>query len=346
MTFLDEIQQQPNALQTVTDAYFGSRQRQKEVAHILRSTSAQRFIFTGMGSSLFASHIAVHYLQLHGIAAWVIEANELRHFYQPLLDKETILVAVSQSGESEEVVQLCAEVQQRVAALIVLSNQPGSRLARFGNTQLWLEAGEEKMTASKTYTNTIAVLLFLASIILHDEQDVFANLHVQLTRSVEVMRQTITEFASLRERLVQELDPRPFLPVIGSGASYATTLQAECIIEETCKSFSAHYTTGQYIHGPIELIDERFAAIVLDFNTQTRDEVDRLMKSIGAFGGKVLWITNRRPDPQSKSIPLHISYPDDEITSPLIEIIPIELLVDALGRARNLQPGVLTRVVK
>src|SRR5713226_3119124 len=99
---LEEIYEQPDALHRVVSAAPAWLLELTQWAQELKQQRIRRVVFTGMGSSFYATYPAVIYLIQHGIDAQAVEASELYYDYRPLLDKDTLLVAISQSGRSVE----------------------------------------------------------------------------------------------------------------------------------------------------------------------------------------------------------------------------------------------------
>src|SRR5260370_15127688 len=99
---IDEIYEQPEALHRLLDAVPIMLSDLAQWAQKLKQQQIRRVMFTGMGSSFYATYPAAIYLLQHGIDAQAVEASELYHDYRPLLDKNTLLIAISQSGRSVE----------------------------------------------------------------------------------------------------------------------------------------------------------------------------------------------------------------------------------------------------
>lgn len=115
--FLTEINEQPQALKK-TVAWTGSKQGTEAMQHIRAAWMSGKYdkvVFTGMGSSFFLSHAAALLLSGAAIPAFAVNAGEMLHFQRPLLTDKTLLVAISQSGESYEVVELLKEMSGQPA---------------------------------------------------------------------------------------------------------------------------------------------------------------------------------------------------------------------------------------
>ena len=346
MGFIDEIRQRPGALRAFTDRYFsGSSIESEQLKTLLREKRVNQIFFTGMGSSLFASYIPCSFLRRKGIRAFAFEANELLSYDKSIIDDNTLVIAVSQSGESDEVIELCRELENH-DNLIVVTNSVTSRLYTYGKIKFDLFAGEERHTASKTYTNTIAVLIHIAYIVSGADEYELNILKQHFINCIETAGEIVSDGSGRAGEIYSFIGGCSYIAVIGSGASYSTASHAELVFEEAAKVRSSRYTTGQFVHGPIELINSYYGSVLLDLDPVINKHTDRIIKDICGYGGKVLLITNRDITFKHSNLFVFSIKHSDPITSPILEIIPIELLVIEIGLRKNLQPGVLNRVRK
>ena len=106
------------------------------------------------------------------------------------------------------------------------------------------------------------------------------------------------------------------------------------------------YTAGQFIHGPVEVIDNEFGCVIFDFDPAVRDETNHVISLTERYGGKTLIFTNRKDlEGSGQRMVLQMNC-DNTFLSPLLEIIPIELWVKFSGEKNGYTPGVLHRVHK
>ena len=341
MSFYAEMMEQPAAVRRLLDA-FQTPEYQRQIGNLremMNERPGARYIFAGMGSSLYASYIACSILRRKGIQAYALEALELTRFDMPVLDDKTILFAVSQSGNSMETVKLC-RANQDFPALAIITNLETSNLYQFGRARFLLDAGIEKHSATKSYTNTVLAILYIAYTIAGMDAEAMLLEVSALTVVMEGLLSTPA--ASMADFWKGSL----YTALIGSGVSYCTASHAALIFMEAARINAAHYTVGQFIHGPIEIIDDRFISIVFDFEADVRDELDRVIDYTLKYGGRVLLITQRRNLPaRERLMTVEIDCPNGLI-APLAEILPIETLTLEIGHRAGLHPGDLYRVHK
>jgi len=341
--FIDEICQQPKVLRDFvalsseeTALYADIQNRMKEKEH-------PHFVFTGMGSSLFVCFIAQRILQNQGITVSVIESSELCGIEPRFFTNDMIIVAVSQSGESPEVIELVQKLPAEIP-VIGITNYPKSRLHQMTAMTAGIYAGTEYLTSTKSYTNSLAALLVLAYRIVGTQKELDA-LNAKLLDCADKMETMIREKASF-DRIADFIRDIQFLVFVGSGYSYTTACHGEIVAEEVTKFHSSVFTPAQFIHGPIEMISDTFGVVVLDFERDFSSKCDDVRASVLQYGGKVLLLTNRDDVAESdRQMVVRIAHADPE-TSVLLEIMPLELALDSLCNSRGVKAGQITRVVK
>jgi len=340
--FIDEIKQQPDALRTLSRIYSNNHTPSTELEEKIMKGGFKEFIFTGMGSSYFAGHVSCALLNKNGIKAHAYEIKEFASFAINTINEHTLLFIISQSGSSEETLRLC-EILPHTNTSVIITNNENAPLSSYANIKFFLHAGHEYTTSTKTYTNTIATVLHISNIVLKCfNKDVFD--FCKLTNECsDIMQQIIDKGA---DNITRFFSDAQYICLVGGGASYCTVSHSELLVEEVAKMYSTRYLPAQFLHGPVEFIDEAFCAIIFDFSEETRIETERVIDNILTYGGKVCVITNRdinNNNPRFLSVKLDIV---NEYYAPLVEVMPVELFVNQIALERGLSPGILTRIRK
>lgn len=345
MTFFEEIKQQPQALRALAEAYASPEcAAAKALAGMLGRQKYKKYIFTGMGSSYYAGYIASSILHRAGLDAQAFETREYLMSGLLPLAQDTLLVVISQSGESQEVVELMGKLTDD-RNVVTLTNYEDRMLHQRGEARFLLYAGEEFTTASKSYTNTVGAVLYIAKLICDPLLGFVQGYRGALLDCAGQMERWI-EDASFSQRLADFFHDTVFLCLVGGGASYCTASHGELVVEEAGKMFSSRYLPAQFIHGPIERIDNQFHAVLFDFDGATHETIRRIIDNLLTYGGRALVIGNQEiPRVEGRLFPVRADVEAAEY-APLLEVIPLELLVNRLGLQRGLTPGILTRVRK
>lgn len=344
VTFRDEMCQQPKVLRRFVKEAFAEEGFAKALTALMKGKENPHVVFTGMGSSLFVCYIAMNILLDRGIMASAIESYELNAKDNSFFKENMILVAVSQSGESPEVIELLEKLPKTVP-VIGITNYPKSRLYTMAPMAGQIYAGTEYLTSTKSYTNSVAALLLLAYRMAGYSQEEIRSLCDRMAACADKMEK-ILEREEDGDKLAAFMKDIQFLVFVASGHSYTTACHSELVAEEAGKFHSSCFTPAQFIHGPIELIYQNFGTVVYDFDGKYSGKCDDVRASVLAYGGKVLVITNREDiqDHENQMV-YYIDHKDPE-TALLLDVLPLELAVDSLCKSRGEAAGNITRVVK
>lgn len=338
--FLEETLAQPSVLRTILA-------RCREDGGLLQplwprlTPQPRRVLWTGMGSSCFAAYPASIYLCQHGTPSIAIETAELVHYCSGLISQGSLLVAISQSGETAEVRRLVDEVGGR-AHIVGITNDPESYLARHASAVLPLSAGEERGPATKTYTATLAVSLLLAMGLTAGGGAPGCEC---LSAAVDAMESLIERREEMVEGLLAFLRGASRLVLLGRGPSVASAMAGALILKEAAKMPAEGATAAQFRHGPLEAVSADLGAIVFAMPGRTHDLNLRLAQDIARFGGKVVVVGSGGrscgEDVHSLCLPRL-----DEFCAPLAEIVPLQFLSWRMAAERGLTPGLFSHMGK
>ncbi len=330
-SFLTEVHDQPAALRRIAEALPAELKVVAPFGEKLRRGEFTNVVFTGMGSSLSACVAATIILAEHGIAALALEASELLSAYHSLLSTKTLVIAVSQSGQSVEIARLVNEFGDRIP-IIGVTNTPGSPLAERSSVTLQMHAGAEETVSTKTYTCTLAALHLLALALL--------DLPVQaacddLQNIADNLQQRLPVYDALIPTIAQQIAPVSFIEYLGRGASRGSAITAALITKETAKMPTEGMAGGQFRHGPWEVLGPTVTVCLFCGSRATRHLDLALAADIVARDAKVIMI-----GPKAVPGTLHIAIADvDPLLIPILEIVPVQLLAAELAKAKGLQPG-------
>lgn len=329
-SLLNEIAEQPIALADTLGLYTSDLTLLRQCHEALKTH--RRVLFSGMGGSYFATLSAHLQLLHHGIEALSVETSELLHYQRALITPDTLLILVSQSGYSAEVVKLL-EGLDPAAFVIGITNDTESPLAKRSQICLPIRAGKEETVSTKTYTCSLVALYLLASVLT--DQD--------LNRACENVKTTIDAFDAILGyvrpyigNLVYYLDSAQSIMMLGRGVSLASAMTAALITKETCKFPAEGMSAGQFRHGPMEIVDERIGAVVFTGAGPTTNLTLQLAREIHGHGGRVI-VVGSSPVEGTQ----HIALPPaaDDWLLPLLEIAPIHYFIAAFASHRGFEPG-------
>jgi len=334
--YLRDILDQPRALA----ATLGQLEVPKELdvlARRLREGKIKRIVLTGMGASFHALHPLFLCLNAHGYTAAAVETSELVHSLPCWLEPETLIAAISQSGQSAEVVRLIEENRGR-ATIVGVTNAADSPLALRANALILTMAGNEFSVSCKTYVTALMALHLLGGFL--------CGCDVSQTR--EELAQTVPAFASYLRKwedhvfeMTAELGQLRHLFLLGRGSSLAASGAGALIVKESVRLHAEGMSGAAFRHGPLEMVSSETFAIVFAGAKTTRTLQTRLLDDIRQAGGKTGWIAeDASPGPWN----LPKTPPG---VRPMLEILPVQQMMTlALAAEAGIEAGRFARIPK
>ncbi|MFC1508329.1 SIS domain-containing protein [Candidatus Omnitrophota bacterium] len=304
--FVQEIRMQPAALRNVTDYYAGN-----EGALLLSECtdlilSKRKLVFTGMGTSLYAPYLILKELDgiVHSIE--IRDAGELLHFGLHGLHDDSVLVAVSQSGESAETKKVVETMSGKVPIISIVNNTE-SFIGRNADILLPLHAGEEVSISTKSYSNTLAVLLLLSS---HIRNDTMSYVFKSLLDTAGVMEQTLDETHVLAKQTAEFFDGINNLHIVSRGTDLVTARQCALILKEGAGLFSEALSAGLFRHGPIELSGYGHAVMFFVSQGNKPKLTTQLALETNESGSKVLLVSDIKGKSNKQSSTFMVTHID------------------------------------
>ena len=328
---LEDIKDQDRSLAQVLARQVGEGRSALLSASVLLQ-QATKVVITGIGASLHAAFPLQYELASQGLDCAIAESGELLH-YQQKLCSGAVVVVVSRSGESVEIVRLLSRINEIAAHTIGVTNEPTSTLATTADVALTVGSLPDEIVAIQSYTGTVAVLLLLAGAVAGELDARHGELQALLPR--------ISSLIVANVERIHEWDDffKAGSPIylMGRGPSYASALEGALLFGETAKHPAIGIAAGTFRHGPVEIVDEDFRAIVFAPNGKTRDLNLGLAKDLTRFGAKIRVVG--QADKGHDALPF-IDIPEiPEKLSPLLDIIPVQLASLRLAHLKGLEIG-------
>jgi glucosamine--fructose-6-phosphate aminotransferase (isomerizing) len=333
--YLQDILAQPVALED-TLAALPSADILAPFAERLASGELRRIVLTGMGSSHHIHNPLMLTLIERGLSAQMMETSELIHYAPALIEPRTLIIAVSQSGRSAEIIRLLEMAQGR-APLIGVTNSADSPLAAGSDVTILTHAGEEFSVSCKTYVTALAALAWLADALTGASTQATLAALASVPHAVEqYLCQWMTHVETLRERL----DGVQTITFVGRGPSLAAVGTAALTTKESAHFPSEGLSSAAFRHGPLEMAGPNHFVLVYTGVGLTAALNARLADDIRAAGGKV-GLVRESASPDVFSLP-----PSSEVALPIFEILPAQMVTLALARLQGREPGLFEHAHK
>lgn len=331
---VENILAQPEAIRTVAAHQFGPGQPALLRSGALLKSSA-RIILSGMGGSLFACIPLSYYLAERGVFASVIETSELLHSYSAALHETTVVVLVSRSGETVEVTKLSPILREKNVKIIGVTNVDGSTLAAAATECVLLNSPPDQFVAIQTYTATIVALLLLGAACC---RGIDANVHRELDTLAHLLSSWIPECFESSEHWSHFLEAPLPLYLLGRGASLAAVHAGLLLFHEVAKALAIGMSAPNFRHGPVEVVDQRFRAIVIGSDPRTLELEAALAQDLEHMNATARWLGPHVPG--YNLAPL-CPWPDQvpQLFVPVLQAIPMQIAAYRLARSRGVTPG-------
>jgi glucosamine--fructose-6-phosphate aminotransferase (isomerizing) len=275
---IKEIKEQPEAVDRLLRSL--EKNQTESLADCAdRVAAAEKVIFTAAGSSYHASLLGVYYLQRAGIDAQALIASEFQNYER--VDEDTLVIAVSQSGETMDVLEAIRYSREKGADVAAIVNVPHSSIQRESDVSLEIEAGQEVcVAATKTFSNQVVTMLALARELGAD---------VSLDGLGSELREVIERNEERVKDLADELEDRDDLYVLGRGPTYPIAREVALKLKEIPYIHAEGMMGGELKHGTLALIED--GTPVLSLIPYEDDDILSNVKEVEARGARSIRVS-------------------------------------------------------
>ena len=351
---LKEIYEQPRALRDTLHGRMapdGTLQLSELVMSDDEIRGLRHAYIIACGTSYHAGRIAKTLIERWAkLPVEVVASSEFR-YSQPLVDEHTLIVAITQSGETTDTMAGVTEAHARGAKVIGITNVLGSRITREADGILYTVAGPEiGVAATKTFTTQIAALTVLALKLAQirgtlPQEDIEA-LFAELSTLPELLEQVLenTDDIVAAAALFQDVDSSLFL---GRGVGVPVAMEGALKLKEISYIHAEAYPAGEMKHGPIALITPRVPVVAIATHSATYDKVLSNVQETRARDARVL-LVGTTGDHNLKAMADHVLFvpPVSELLSPIVASVPLQLLAYYVTKQRGHNPDMPRNLAK
>ena len=331
---LKEIFEQPQALATC----LGGRVNLTESKVILgglsaltrKLTRAKKIVLTGCGTAWHACLVGEYlFEQLARIPAEVEYASELR-YRNPIIEDGTVVIAVSQSGETADTLAAIEMCKERGAIVLGLVNVVGSTIARLTDAGVYLRVGPEIGVAStKAFTAQVAVLAMLAIELgrrRHLGMNETKDFLTELESLPEKIHQILKQSQRIKQIAADNITHNNWL-FLGRGYNYPTALEGALKLKEISYIHAEGLPAAEMKHGPIALISNGTPTVFIATKDAHHDKILGNIEEVKARGGRTIIIATEGDEDINKYADHAIFIPQThDCFQPLLSVIPLQLL--------------------
>ncbi len=301
------------------------------IDHKERLLKAKRFIFVACGTSWHAALIGKQLIEsLCRIPVEVEYASEFR-YRNPVIDKDDVVIAISQSGETADTLAAVELAKSRGAFIYGICNAIGSSIPRTTDTGSYIHVGPEIGVAStKAFTGQVTVLTMLALTLAKEKNTIDEKTYLDIVHELNMIPEKMKKVLKLNDKIAELSKIFTYAHnfiYLGRGYSYPVALEGALKLKEISYIHAEGYPAAEMKHGPIALIDAEMPIVVVATNNALYEKVLSNIQEIKARKGRVIAVVNEGDTVISKIADYCIELPETlECLDPLITTVPLQLM--------------------
>lgn len=326
-----EIHEQPEALRRLlTDGTPIAAQ----IAAAIRARQPRYVTLVARGSSDNAARYMQYLLAtVNGLTAGLALPSAYTLYNRPPQMADSLVIGISQSGQSPDIVAVMAEARRQGALTVALTNVPGSPLEAAAEFHLPLGAGTEKaVAATKTYTASLLGLAMLSAA-LADDADKLAAL-----QRVPDWTAAITDHAETTIRAAERYTYMQYCVVASRGYNYATAYEVALKLKELTYVIAEPYSSADFQHGPMAVIDHGFPVFAIVPEGPLAGELVTFLKGLAERGASLILVSAHPDAIALAETPLFVPPGIPEWLSPIPLVVQGQLFALGLTLAKRLDP--------
>ncbi|HNX21816.1 MAG TPA: glutamine--fructose-6-phosphate transaminase (isomerizing) [Bacteroidales bacterium] len=341
---LKEIFEQPKA---ISDSMRGRINTKKDVVALggiieyeSKMLHAGRYIIAACGTSWHAGLVAEHLFEsLVRVPVEVEYASEFR-YRNPIIRPDDVLIVISQSGETADTLAAIELAKSKGATVIGICNVVGSSIARNTHAGSYTHAGPEIGVAStKAFTAQVTVLFLMALSLARKKGEVSLSMYHHYISELEAIPAKIESILAQNEyikEIAHEFVHTQNAIYLGRGVNFPVALEGALKLKEISYIHAEGYPAAEMKHGPIALIDKFMPVVVIATEQETYDKVVSNVQEVKTRNGKIISIVSEGDEIVKSMSDYCIEIPKtDELLSPLVASIPLQLLAYHIAVARG-----------
>ena len=309
---LKEISEQPN---TILEAGKKSKETIEQVADFIRH--AKSLYITGSGTSYNAALVAKYLMSKYAnIKSETILSSELPTLPNSI-DPNSILIAISQSGESADVLEAVNIAKKSNAKILSMVNMMTSSLVRESSLVMGMNCGPEKgVAATKSFTSQLAIIYQIT--------DKLCNgcIGIDFKKVSDCISKILSDHSKIQS-IAKKLKDVSDIYILGRGIHYPIAFEAALKLKELTYIHAEGIPGGELKHGPLALMDSNVYVVIINPNDSTYNDTITSANEIKARGAKIIGISDKNSDVYDHWIEIPSI---NEALFPIIEIIPVQLL--------------------
>jgi glucosamine--fructose-6-phosphate aminotransferase (isomerizing) len=300
----------------------------------MRQKDIQLVVIAARGTSDNAARYANYLLgAVNGLVVSLAIPSLYTIYEHPPRLQRALVLGVSQSGTSPDIVAVLAEARRQGALTAAMTNNLDSDLAQQADFVIDLQAGlESSVAATKTYTCSLAAIALLSACLAADQA---------MLAALQTVPQAVSRTLNVEERVAEIVQRYRYMRgcvVIGRGFNYATAFEIALKLKELTYTMVEPYSSADFLHGPLAVIEHGFPAIVIAPSGRMLAEMQAFMHTLRQRQAEILAVSDDAETLEIAHLPVQLPVSMPEWLSPITAIIPGQLLALHLAHIRSYDP--------
>jgi glucosamine--fructose-6-phosphate aminotransferase (isomerizing) len=329
---LDEIREQPGALERTLAMEV---RRMRKFKRLLEQKRPRLIVLVARGTSDNAALFGRYLLEITTGIPVSLAAPSITTLYEADLDyRDTLVVAISQSGESTDTNLVLERAKQQGALTMGITNERASTLASLAEHAFLVRAGKERsVAATKTYTGQVLILYLLAyalgGAVRIEDLERLPELAADALRLEPQVAALSERYRYMRQAVV-----------VGRGLNYANAFEFSLKLMETCYVVAERFSSADFLHGPIALVEPSFPVFAFAPPGVTWPSVKETLQKLAGLRAEIVAITdsgNREIEDQATRV-IRLPRRLKETMTPIPYVVPAQLFAAHLAAQKGLNP--------
>ncbi len=292
---------------------------------------AKRIIITACGTSWHAAQIGMYAIEEYARIPVEVEYSSEFRYRKPVINKDDIVIAISQSGETADTLAAVELAKKHGAFIFGICNVVGSSIPRNTHSGCYTHVGPEIGVAStKAFTAQVSVLIMLGILIAKEKGFISHNEYVGLIKELSLIPGKVGEVLHKNDQIAELAKTFTYASnciYLGRGYNFPVALEGALKLKEISYIHAEGYPAAEMKHGPIALISHEMPVIAIATQSDTYEKVASNIQEIKARKGRIISIVTQGDDAIKKLSAHSIEVPETiPCLSPLLSVIPLQLL--------------------
>ena len=341
---LKEIHEQPRSLKDAMagrlDEFTGTVELKELQLTRAEIGSLRRIVIVACGTSYHAGLMGKYALETFTDLPVSIEIGSEFRYASTRMGPETLIIAISQSGETADTISAVKDAAKKGASVIGITNVIGSTISRECKNTIYIRAGPEiGVAATKTFTGQAVVMYMLAAYLGQARGSLSIDQSKKVIQDLKSLPQNAQKILSLEGEVAtiakMFVNSNSFF-FVGRNVNYPVALEGALKLKEISYIFSEGFAAGELKHGPLALITTDVPVIAIATVCPTYDKMVSNIKEIKARDASVIAIASESDDSIAQFVDLTVRIPDScEFTSPVLSTIVLQLFAYYIAKYRE-----------